>query len=136
MTDMVERPNHYVANGVEAIEVIQAWCLGYELGCAVKYILRAGRKSKATEIEDLRKACRYLRFTLSARGYLFTRTATRVDPRLQPPAVAEAFGLNERKAKALGWICQVYPGADEVERSLAELSAEIERLEEARQEAA
>ena len=59
--EAVNHPAHYGGDTVyEAIKVIEAWGLGFCLGNAVKYIARAGRKSSATMIEDLRKARWYL----------------------------------------------------------------------------
>jgi len=54
----VDHPEHYRANGLEAINVIEAFGLGFCLGNTVKYVLRAGRKGNA--IEDLEKARWYL----------------------------------------------------------------------------
>ena len=59
MTDPVNHPSHYQANGLEAIDVIEAFELPYHLGNVVKYVLRAGRKNDSPE-EDLRKARWYL----------------------------------------------------------------------------
>lgn len=59
--DPVNRPAHYCFTedpAYEPIKVIEAWELGYCLGCCVKYIARAGRKSLL--IEDLKKAQWYL----------------------------------------------------------------------------
>jgi len=58
--DLVNHPPHYKAGGIEVIDVIEAKELGYHLGNTVKYILRAGRKDKATELQDLEKAQWYL----------------------------------------------------------------------------
>lgn len=58
MQDMVNSPPHYIGNGLEVIEVIEGWKLGFHLGNAVKYVLRAGRKGDG--LEDLRKALWYL----------------------------------------------------------------------------
>ncbi len=60
--DMVNNPIHYggVNNTYEVIKVIDAWELGFELGNAVKYISRAGKKNPDKEIEDLKKAVWYL----------------------------------------------------------------------------
>lgn len=44
----------------EAIEVIQAWGLGFCLGNVVKYIARAGKKDPSKFLEDLKKARWYL----------------------------------------------------------------------------
>lgn len=55
----VDHPDHYRKDtGHEAIDVIEAWGLGFNLGNAVKYVSRAGRKGDA--LEDLRKARWYL----------------------------------------------------------------------------
>lgn len=59
MNDPINRPAHYIApNGLESIDVIEGFGLGFHLGNVVKYVLRAGRKGSA--VEDLRKARWYL----------------------------------------------------------------------------
>lgn len=60
--EMVNHPNHYGGseNLYEAIKVIEAWDLDFCLGNTVKYISRAGKKDKQTEIQDLEKALWYL----------------------------------------------------------------------------
>lgn len=63
---VVSHPPHYKANGIEAIDVIEAFGLGFHLGNAVKYILRAGRKGDA--VEDLKKARWYLDREISRRS--------------------------------------------------------------------
>lgn len=59
MTDNVNHPQHYKGNGLEAIDVIESFGLGFHLGNATKYILRAGRKT-ANPVEDIKKAIWYL----------------------------------------------------------------------------
>jgi hypothetical protein len=56
----VNHPQHYGGsdNIYEAIKVIEAWDLGFNLGNVVKYISRAGKKG--SRLEDLRKAQWYL----------------------------------------------------------------------------
>lgn len=57
--EQVDHPAHYqTASGLEAIDVIEAFELGFLLGNAVKYVLRAGKKRDA--LTDLRKARWYL----------------------------------------------------------------------------
>jgi hypothetical protein len=56
--DPVNHPAHYKGNGIEAIDVIEGFGLGFHLGNTVKYALRAGRKD--SELQDLRKARWYL----------------------------------------------------------------------------
>ena len=57
----VDHPIHYGGgdNTYEAIKVIEAWDLGFNLGNSVKYISRAGKKGDA--IEDLEKAAWYIK---------------------------------------------------------------------------
>lgn len=59
--DIINHPSHYTDGKFETIEAIESWRLGYHLGNAVKYISRAGKKSKDTEIEDLQKARWYIK---------------------------------------------------------------------------
>lgn len=62
----IEHPAHYQGEGVECIDAIEAAGLGYHLGCAVKYIWRAGRKGDA--IQDLLKARWYIDREIQRRG--------------------------------------------------------------------
>ena len=58
MSDPVKAPAHYVRNGYELADVIDAWDLGrWETQC-VQYIFRA--RFKGTENQDLRKARQFL----------------------------------------------------------------------------
>jgi hypothetical protein len=54
----VDHPRHYNEGGVEVIEAIEAWRLGFHLGNVVKYVARANYKGKP--LEDLKKAQWYL----------------------------------------------------------------------------
>jgi hypothetical protein len=58
--DMVIHPTHYGGkdNPYEAIKVIEAWEVGFNLGNTLKYISRAGKKDNI--IQDLEKALFYL----------------------------------------------------------------------------
>lgn len=65
--EQVAHPNHYGGknNPYEAIKVIRAWGLGFDLGNVVKYISRMGKKDLKgdvleSSIEDLKKARFYL----------------------------------------------------------------------------
>lgn len=66
MTDIVpetiNHPPHYDGeeNLYEAIKVIEAWKLNFNLGNAVKYIARLGRKMGTNPVSDLEKAKWYL----------------------------------------------------------------------------
>lgn len=55
----VNHPEHYQGkNGMEAIDIIEAFDLNFNLGNVIKYVVRAGKKSEAKE--DLLKAAWYL----------------------------------------------------------------------------
>jgi len=56
--EQINHPSHYKSGGIEAIDVIEAFELGFCLGNTVKYILRAGRK--ADVLVDLKKGRWYL----------------------------------------------------------------------------
>ena len=65
--EYVNHPAHYggESNPYEAIKVIEAWGLNFNLGSVLKYISRAGKKPNGREeknsyLEDLRKAAWYL----------------------------------------------------------------------------
>lgn len=59
--DPVNHPSHYGGDTTyEAIKVITAWELGFDLGNVTKYVARAGKKDPSKELEDLRKARFYL----------------------------------------------------------------------------
>lgn len=56
--DTVNHPPHYQGKGgLEAIDVVEAFGLGFHLGNVVKYVLRAEQKNG---MEDLKKARWYL----------------------------------------------------------------------------
>lgn len=57
---VINHPAHYGGDTIyEAIKVIEAWNLNFNLGNTVKYISRAGKKT-ANTLEDLEKASWYL----------------------------------------------------------------------------
>lgn len=62
LVEAVDHPAHYggADDPYEAIKVIRAWDLGFNLGNTVKYIARAGKKDPAKHLEDLKKALWYL----------------------------------------------------------------------------
>jgi len=57
MSDPIN-PAHYKRGGIEAIDVIEAWELGFHLSNVIKYVCRAGLKQ--SYLEDLKKAEYYL----------------------------------------------------------------------------
>ena len=60
MSDQVAHPSHYNQGKFEVIEVIEDQKLGFHLGNAIKYILRAGKKNPEKTSEDLQKAKWYI----------------------------------------------------------------------------
>lgn len=71
ISDPVQSPSHYKLDGlgIEAIDVIRS-VLGdgfadYCRGNALKYLIRADHKGK--QIEDLRKAAKYISWEIEAR---------------------------------------------------------------------
>lgn len=62
----VDHPKHYNVGGIEVIDAIEAWKLGFNLGNVVKYVARADHKSKP--LEDLKKAKWYLEREIERRS--------------------------------------------------------------------
>lgn len=64
MSDKIEHPDHYKwhPSGVECVTIVQDFT--YNLGTAIAYLWRAGRKT-ANAIEDLRKAQRHIDFEIA-----------------------------------------------------------------------
>lgn len=58
--NQVNHPSHYNTGRIEVIEFIEDQNLNFNLGNAVKYISRAGKKDPKKFREDLEKAIWYL----------------------------------------------------------------------------
>ena len=56
--EMVNHPSHYKGNKFEVIDIIEDYKLNFNLGNALKYLLRAGHKDDY--VQDLKKAIWYL----------------------------------------------------------------------------
>ena len=64
-TDIISHPSHYTdGRKYEPKDVIRDWNLNFNLGSAVKYISRAGRKDDI--IQDLKKAKQFIDFEIEA----------------------------------------------------------------------
>lgn len=64
-SELIKHPSHYTAGRkYEPKDVIRDWELNFNLGSAVKYISRAGRKGD--KIEELEKARQFLDFEIEA----------------------------------------------------------------------
>lgn len=55
---MAQSPTYYTRGSIECWDFIRDQQLNYHLGCAVKYIVRAGHK--ISKVSDLEKAIHYL----------------------------------------------------------------------------
>lgn len=75
--ETVNHPAHYNSGGIEVIDVIEDWGLGFSLGNALKYICRAGRKTN-DPTEDLKKAQWYIRRAMRNRESSQTSENTRI----------------------------------------------------------
>lgn len=60
INDPVNHPSHYTDGKIEVIDFIEDKNFGFNLGNAIKYISRAGKKSPDTKIQDLQKAIFYI----------------------------------------------------------------------------
>lgn len=67
MSEKWTRPNHYGGeeNPFELIKIIEHYDLNFNLGNAVKYILRA--RFRGTLLDDLKKAYTYIGFEIRRR---------------------------------------------------------------------
>ena len=52
-------PSYYNKSNMSVIDIIDEYELNFNKGNIIKYILRSGKKSKDTEIQDIQKAMRY-----------------------------------------------------------------------------
>ena len=63
--DIIGHPSHYCdGRKYEPKDVIRDWNLNFNLGNAVKYISRNGRKEGNSSLQDLKKAKQYLEFEI------------------------------------------------------------------------
>jgi hypothetical protein len=71
----VDHPSHYRKDtGFEAIDVIEAWGLNFNLGNVLKYICRNGIKDPDKYIEDLEKSQWFLQREIDFRRQVRDRT--------------------------------------------------------------
>ena len=76
--DAINRPAHYCKDRkIQPIQVIEDWKLGFNLGSALKYISRAGRKDD--RIQDLEKAVFYLNREIELSKELNKTTTITID---------------------------------------------------------
>lgn len=64
--DEVNHPSHYTFGKFEVIEVLSDWFHNDPLlWNATKYLVRAGKKDKSKEIQDLEKAVFYINYKIA-----------------------------------------------------------------------
>ena len=59
------KPDYYQFHGYDVFDIAEHFGLDFPLGNALKYLLRAGKKDKAKEVEDLRKSIVCIRKAIS-----------------------------------------------------------------------
>lgn len=93
--ERVNHPTHYLAGGLEVIDIIEVFKLGFNLGNTVKYILRAGKKAESSDVDDLRKAQWYLRREIRNHTTAEPALIAKLRERLQmaKEGVSDEFGL-------------------------------------------
>lgn len=109
MTDLINHPPHYIASdGLEVIDIIERYDLGYHLGNAIAYLIRAGRKVGSPIDADLGKARwyvdRWMRRNID--GYE-EEPCPEGEPMVwrTPESIVEAFGLSGPLGEAVEYIC-------------------------------
>ena len=86
--DNVHKPSHYTeGRKYEPKDVIRDWNLNFNLGSAVKYLSRAGRKDDI--IQDLKKAQEFIQFEIEA---LEEETFTKKPKEIKTDLIDKLFG--------------------------------------------
>lgn len=87
--DPVNHPAHYTAHpsGVECIDIAEH--LSFNLGNALKYVWRAGKKREGSEREDLEKARWYAEREVRLEGLVYR----------DPPTALDTIAVMARKAR-------------------------------------
>lgn len=132
----VDHPTHYVtAAGIEVIDVIECYGLGFHLGNAVKYLLRAGRKGDAET--DLRKAAWYLERWLAGGGSdQGGMDGARGCSLATPEKIAAAFNLCPTRSKAVRRLLYAaVDGGDEMQSLLEKIDQALSATRQAIAEA-
>ena len=102
--DAIKHPKHYCeGRDFEPKDVIRNWGLNFNIGSAVKYLSRAGRKDDI--VQDLKKAQEFIQFEIDAieaeRANAVKPKGVHCKPSGLPPdvimrrIVADIYGLEE-----------------------------------------
>lgn len=127
MSDQINPKHYQTSSGIEAIQVIEEYGLGFHCGNAFKYLVRAGKKSSDV-VTDLEKAQWYARRCIAdgvaggphavvgeGRGFEWRR----------PEEIADAFGLDGYRREAVLDILEAAAWGDQAVR-LREAAAQID----------
>lgn len=68
----IAHPDYYKGNSIEAWDYIKDHDLNFDLGNAIKYITRAGKKDRESKRDDLEKAINYICHELKQEGLVCT----------------------------------------------------------------
>jgi hypothetical protein len=121
----VDRPDYYVgANGLQWVDVEEAWGLGSHLAQALQYIVRAERKGELAQ--DLGKAAWWLKRAIAVNKHhgplpLFCSPLEWVLP---PKRVEAAFNLNDH---AIGALRAIYHARTDASFHLPQALGWVER---------
>ena len=66
--EKVKQPAHYQGDGMNVMQIIEAYDLNFAVGNVIKYMLRAGKKPDEGALDDLRKALWYLNSEIERRS--------------------------------------------------------------------
>jgi hypothetical protein len=91
MRERVNHPEHYNKGSIEVIDIIEVWGLGFHLGNALKYILRAPFRGQ--ESTDLAKCAWYLHRYANGEEGIWGGPDTRTLADLSPKHALRAWGL-------------------------------------------
>ena len=64
-SDVIKNPRHYEQYEFEPVSFIMKNELSFWMGNVIKYIMRAGTKENTDEIQDLKKAIRYIEMRIN-----------------------------------------------------------------------
>jgi hypothetical protein len=64
-SDVVKNPKHYEQYEFEPVSCIMKNELSFWMGNVIKYVMRAGTKDDTDEVQDLKKAIRYIEMRIN-----------------------------------------------------------------------
>lgn len=136
MGETVNHPDHYTAGGIEVLTVIHRYGLDFDLGNAVKYLLRAD--FKGNRLDDLRKARFYIASWAERFGNDEVEEPCADEGTLvwaDPDRIADAKGLTGDVREAALAVLEVavftyddFTATDQMLLALLSLDAEIARM--------